>query len=238
MSQNPYAFAGQITAAEAGAAERATFLKKVYSLILAGILVFAGSLWGFANVPALTAISDGLWQSIAGSRFGWLLYMGIAMGGFFLVHAVARVWPINLAAYFAWSFVLALLVAPLVLHAANAMPETLNLACMVTALVFTGLTAFVIMTGKDFSFLRGALFLGFWLLLVLALCGWIFGFQMGLWFSGLAVLLFAGYILYDTSEVMRRFPTNMAVSAAVILFTDVIYLFKHALILLMSLRSD
>ncbi len=237
MSQNPYAFAGQVPAAEALPAERAAFLRKVYSLVLAGVLTFAASLWGAANVPFIADMADSLWRTIGGSRFGWLIYLAIMMGGFYVVQSVARTSPLNLIAYFAWSFLLALLMAPLVLHAAHTAPATLNLAALLTALIFSGLTAFVLMTGKDFSFLRGVLFLAFWGLLVLGLCGWIFGFGTPLLFSGLLVLLFAGYILYDTSEVLHRYPTTMAVSAAVVLFTDVVYLFKHILILLMSRRD-
>jgi modulator of FtsH protease len=238
MNQNPYALAADIPAFEAEGAERATFLKKVYSLLLAGILVFAGSLWAVASVPAVTGIADSLWHTIAAGRFGWLIYLVITYGGFYLVRSVARVYPLNLIAYFSWSFVLALLIAPLVLFAAQAAPATLNQASAVTAMTFTGLTAFVMITGKDFSFLRGILFLAFWVLLVLALCGAIFGFGSALLFSGLGVLLFAGYILYDTSEIMHRYPTNMAVSAAVELFTDFVYLFKNVLILLLSLRGN
>ena len=57
---------------------------------------------------------------------------------------------------------------PLVLYAAHAAPATLNQASAVTAATFTGLTAFVLMTGKDFSFLRGILYWGFAIALVAA----------------------------------------------------------------------
>jgi FtsH-binding integral membrane protein len=238
MNQNPYAFAAELPAAEAAASERATFLRKVYSLILAGVLVFAGSLWAAGSVPAVNSLSGSMWQLIAGGRFGWLIYMAIMMGGFWLVHAVSRTFPINLIAYFAWSFLLAMLAAPLVLYAAHAAPATLNTASAVTAATFTGLTAFVLLTGKDFSFLRGILFLAFWGILVLSLCGMLFGFGSSLLFSGLGTLFFAGYILYDTSEVLHRFPTTRPVSAAVELFTDVVMLFQNVLILLLSLRNS
>lgn len=238
MNQNPYALAAELPAFEAAASERATFLKKVYSLLLAGVLVFAGSLWATANVPAVAGLAEGLWRGIARGGLGWVIYFGIFAGGFWLVHAVARVFPLNLIAFFAWSFLLALLLSPIVLFAAHAAPATLNMASAVTAMTFSGLTAFVMITGKDFSFLRGILFLGMWGLVVLSLCGWLFGFGWPLWGSGLGVLLFAGYILYDTSEILHRYPTTMAVSAAVVLFTDVVLLFKHVLIILLSLRGN
>ena len=46
-----------------------------------------------------------------------------------------------------------------------------------------------------------------------------------------------GFILYDTSQILHRLPTSMAMSGAIMLFTDVVLLFKHILILLWSSRD-
>jgi FtsH-binding integral membrane protein len=147
---------------------------------------------------------------------------------------VAAVRVLNVVAFFGLTFLMGLLWAPLVLHVSHSAPDTLNTAVTVTALIFTGLSAFVLLTGKDFSFLRGILFLGMWGMLIFGIAGAIFGFGGGLIYSAIGTLLFSGYILYDTSNILRRYPTNMAVSAAVALFTDVIYLFVHLLSLLSS----
>ncbi len=134
-------------------------------------------------------------------------------------------------------FLFGLLIAPVVLYAAAQSPDVLSQAAIVTALVFSGLTAYVFTTRKDFSFLGGALSIVLFALLAVALAGWLFGFTVGLWFSVVAVLLFAGYILYDTSQILHHYPTNMAVSAAAVLFVDVVLLFKHLLILFLSNRD-
>ena len=238
MTANPYAFAGRVPVAESPAAVRSAFLTKVYGLLLAGVLAFAATLWAAGNVAPVRDMMTGLWSSVLGNRFGWLVYLGITMGGFWIVHAVARTSPINIIAYFGWAFLLGLLTAPIVLWAASNEPATLNTAAAVTAGVFTGLTAIVLITGKDFSFLRGFLMLLFWGLLVMAIAGWIWGFGSPVLWSSLGAVLFAGYILYDTSEIVHRYPADMAVAAAVTLFTDVVYLFKQILMLLLSLRRD
>ena len=126
---------------------------------------------------------------------------------------------------------------PLLLVAELKAPGTVDSAAGVTILGSVGLIATAMITRKDFSFLRGILFLGFIGVMAVGIAGAIFGFHVGLWFSAAIVLLFCGYILYDTSNILRRYPTNMAVSAAVILFTDVVLLFKHILILLMASRD-
>ena len=176
-----------------------------------------------------------VWGTIAGAgQFGWLVYIGIFMGGSFAVSALAETRPINAIAYAAWAFLLGLLVGPLVLAAG---PDLVSQASLITALTFGGLTVYVLWSGKDFSFLRGALFLLAMGLFVAMIAGWLFGFSMGMWISVGVVALCAGYILYYTSEILHRFPTNMAMSAAIILFTQVVLMFKHVLILLMRSRD-
>jgi len=237
QDNNPYAFAGGVPAIHAAADERAVFLKKVYSLLLAGLLTFAATLWAADNVPAVQNLCESLWRTISGSKFGFLLYLGIFIGGQMLVHAMAEKKPINIVLFFGWAFLLGLLIAPIVLYAAQAAPETLTQASLLTAIIFIGLTAVVFFTGKDFSFLRGILGVGMFGLLGIAIAGMIFGFTLGLWFSALAVLLFAGYIVYDTSNILHHYTTNMAVTGAIVLFTDVVLLFKHLLILMLNNRD-
>ena len=102
--------------------------------------------------------------------------------------------------------------------------------------MFSGLTGYVFVSGKDFSFLGGALAIALFALLGIAIAGWIFGFSVGIWYSVIAVLVFAGYILYDTSKVLHHYPVTAHVSAAIVLFVDVVLLFKHILILLSRRR--
>jgi FtsH-binding integral membrane protein len=50
-----------------------------------------------------------------------------------------------------------------------------------------------------------------------------------------ALLLFSGYVLYDTSNIIRRYPTNEYVAGAMDLFLDAFNIF---LALLRILNSD
>ncbi len=240
MNDNPYAYKNATTAAQAPASERAVFLRKTYSLLFAGILCFAATLWAAGNVEPVQGWAMALGRAIYGSRWGWLLYMGIFMGGSMAVHAVAERRPLNMFAFFGWAFLLGLLISPIVLMIAGTAngPVLIQQASVLTAIVFGALTAIVWYTGKDFSFLRNILWFAFFGLMAIGLCGWIFGFTLGLWFSAGMVLVFGGFILYDTGQVMHRYPTTMYVSAAVVLLTDVVLLFKHLLILLSSMSND
>lgn len=236
---NPYSSLEAPPAAFAAASERAAFLKKVYGLLFLGILGFAATLWAAGNVPIVNGWAVSMGRAIYGSRFGWVLYIGIFIGGSMAVHAVAEKKVLGGIAFAAWAFLLAMLIAPIVLmiNSTVAGPKIISQASGLTALVFGGLTGYVLYTGKDFSWLKGALTVLCFALFGAFLLGMLMGFSMGMWYSVGIVVLFAGYILYDTSQILHRLPTTMAMSGAIMLFTDVVLLFKHILILLWSSRD-
>lgn len=232
---NPYAFESMQPAALAAVEERVTFLRRTYSLLLLAILTFAGTLWAAGNVAPVHDLATSLARTVLGSRFGWFLYLGLFMGGSWAVHAFAERKPINLVLFFGFAFLMGLLMAPLiylVLAKGAAGVTAINQAALLTGLVFSGLTAYVFFSGRNFSFLGGALSIGMWSLLGVGLASVLFGFSVGIWYSVAIVALFVGYILYDTDSILKRYPTTAYVSAACVLFVDVILLFKHLLILL------
>lgn len=106
-------------------------------------------------------------------------------------------------------------------------------------LVFGALTFTVVATGKDFSFLRPFLIvasfaaLGF--ILVSVFLG---GPSLGLGFTVLMLILAAGYILYDTSNVLLHYRPGSHVAAALELFASVTLLFYYMLRLFMSQSSS
>jgi FtsH-binding integral membrane protein len=232
---NPYSVQSMTPAALAAVEERAAFLRRTYGLLLAAIATMVATLWAAGNVDSVRDLATGLWQTIMGGRWGWLLYAGLFIGGSMLVHAFAERRPLNLVFFFGFAFLMGLLLAPLiygVLARGDAGVTAINQAALLTGLTFTGLTAYVFFSGKSFSFLGGALSIGMWLLIGIAVAGMLFGFQIGIWYSVAIVALFAGYILYDTGAILHRYPTTAHVSAACVLFVDVIMLFKHILFLL------
>jgi FtsH-binding integral membrane protein len=71
----------------------------------------------------------------------------------------------------------------------------------------------------------------------LVLCGWLFGFSLGLWFTGAMILFACGYILYDTSNVLHHYRIGQHVAASLALFASVALLFWYVLRLLMALSN-
>ena len=102
-------------------------------------------------------------------------------------------------------------------------------AVIVTLAIFVGLTATVFLTRKDFSFLGGILGMAMFGLVGVVIAAMIFGFQLGMLYSAVVVLIMGGYILYETSLVMSYFRPTQHVAAAVMLFTTIVMLFIHIL---------
>src|SRR5262245_58151740 len=120
----------------------------------------------------------------------------------------------------------------------------INQAAVLTLVTFGGLSLTVFLTKKDFSFLGYGLMLASWLLLgliIVAIIMPLFGgpaIGLGIWFSFLVIALAAGYILYDTSNILHHYNTNEHVGAALELLADVVLLFYHILRVLMLSRDD
>ena len=112
-----------------------------------------------------------------------------------------------------------------------------------TAIVFMGLSAYVLTTRKNFNFLGGFVAAGVMLMLAASLFlvgASLFGYQfstMGLVLSAGVVLLMSALILYQTSEIIHGGETNY-ILATTSLFLSIINLFTSLLHLLGFASSD
>lgn len=132
----------------------------------------------------------------------------------------------------------AVIFMPLILIATQIAPDTLLTAAYITGGLFAGLTAVVVLTGKDFSFLRIFLIVGGFVAIGLVATALIFGFSLGWMFSAAMIVLCSGSILYSTSNIMKHYGVNQHVAAALSLFASIATMFWYVLRLLMAFRSN
>ena len=78
-----------------------------------------------------------------------------------------------------------------------------------TAIIFLGLSGYALMTQRDFSFLGGFIFAGLIVVLLAAFAG-LFLQMPGLWLAinAAVILIFSGFILFDTSRIINGGETN------------------------------
>ena len=106
-----------------------------------------------------------------------------------------------------------------------------------TGAIFFTLAGIATVTKKDFGFLGKFLFVGLVIVFLASLANVFFQLPIvSLAVSGVALLVFSGYILYDISRVVTGGETNY-ISATLAVYLDIYNLFVHLLNLLMILAG-
>lgn len=235
MDNNLENYQGGTHLTMASDADRTAFYKKTYGHVAGGVLAFVLFEYLLLQSDALVEFMLSMTQG-----YKWLLLLG----GFMLITTYAESTAMKTAdknkqylAYGIYILAQAVIFVPMISIAAFYMDsgaEILQQAALVTLALFTGLTAVVMLTNKDFSFLKAGLTIGFFIALGLIIAGTIFGFDLGLWFSGAMCVLAAGSILYQTSQIVNKYSTDDYIPAALGLFASLMLLFWYILRIFMS----
>ena len=205
------------TAAEASVSERLGFIRKVYTLFFVAILfAIGGVVLGFNTPSLMVAIARSPWITL-------LLLMGGVIGTSMVRHKPG----INLAAFFGFTTFTGLVISPLLFYVSATNPASILQAGALTVGIFGGLTAYVFVSKKDFSFLRGMVWVGLIVVVLGGLLNMLIIGSSGLSFAlaAAALILFSGFVLYDTSNIIRRYPTNEYVAGAMDLYLDAFNIF-------------
>ena len=229
---------GTYIAAEASPDLRAAFIRRTYQHLAMAI----GAFMALEFALFKTGAADAIWRALAGARYSWLL----VLLAFMVVSWVAERWAhastsrgtqyLGLGLYVVAE---AIIFVPLLYIATNfATPDTIPIAAVITGLLFLGLTVTAFTTRKDFSFLGGILKVGGCVALGVIACSIIFGFSLGLVFSGVMVAFASAAILYSTSRIIHDYHTDQHVAASLSLFASVALLFWYVLRILISLGSN
>jgi len=215
--------------------ERAAFYRKTYTHVAGGVLVFI--LFEYLLLQSDTIVEFMLSMT---EGYKWLLMLG----GFMFATNYAESMALRTTdknkqylAYGIYIFFEALIFVPMLYIAMFYMEsgkEILYQASIVTLALFTGLSAVVLMTKTDFSYLKTGLTIGFFIAIGLIIAGSIFGFNLGLWFSVGMCLLAGGSILYQTSNLVKNYGIEDYIPAALGLFASLMLLFWYILRIFMS----
>ena len=168
-----------------------------------------------------------------------LLMFAVMMGMLFAVAKLRNsVWGI--AALLGFTFVAGVFLGPILqvaLHLRNG-GTLIGMAAGGTGLIFFSLATLATVTKKDFSFMGKFLFIGLIVVLVASLANIFFQIPvMSLAISGVAVLIFSAYILYDISQIIHGGETNY-IMATLSLYLDIYNIFVNLLSILMALMGE
>ena len=211
---------------------RSEFIWKCYAHVVGAILAFAG-------IEAYL-FSSGIAERIAIPMLNsWMLviiaFIAVSWGATHMAHRLESVAQ-QYAAFAVFVVAESLIFAPMLWMAMQMDPSggMIESAGTVTLFGCGALIATVMITRKDFSFLRGILVWGFFVALGLIAFSMIFGWNLGTWFS-VGMIGFAGIaVLYDTSNIMHHYPQDKYVAASMALFASIAMMFWYILRLFMS----
>jgi modulator of FtsH protease len=215
---SPWAQSGSAVKSGAGAV---AYLKQVYSLLSASMLVAVAAGWVGMRLP------------FAYEHPYILMFMFI--GAIFLAFKVQ-----NAATLFLATGISGLSLGPIIaMYVGNGMSHIVGQAAFLTGGIFIGLTFYAMTTKKDFSWMGGMLFAG---LIVVILGGLINMFigstAMAFGISAIGAMIFSGMILWETQQLRNNPWAVPPTVAALSMYLNVLNLFLSLLRILGILGGD
>jgi len=205
------------------AVRRSSFLSKVMFFFGLAVLVSAGGVFTGFNFLSYLFIDN--------PAFMWVFFAAELILVF-----TARWWtktrPLNYILFAAFAFLTGIAITPFLVSIIIEFgsPDIIIKALLATTLTFTAAAIVGAVSHRNFSGLGGFLTIGLIGMIVVSLIGifipWSNTFEMI--FSGLGVLLFTGYTLYDIQK-LKTFPEDRYIDAALQLYLDIFNLFLYIL---------
>lgn len=197
------------------------------------------ALLGITMIPTVIGAVIGMSMSFGFAAEHPIMFalggMAVMMGLFYAIQA-NRNSALGVVLLLVLTGFMGLMLGPILQHALHLSngAQLVGLAAGGTGLIFVTLAGIATTTKKDFSFMGNFLMVGIILLIVASLANMFFQVPaISLALSGVAVLLFAGFMLYDVSRIVNGGETNY-VMATLALYLDIYNMFTNLLQLLMA----
>lgn len=224
-------------AIDAEQSDRMAFIHRTYLHVFGAVGLFIALVAVMVNTPAIAV-------PLAQLMFGqWWIVLIAFMAASWAAHRMAESGAsagVQYAGLGLYAFAEALIFTPILflMHTQMANGDDIIMqAGLLSLVIFGGLTAFVLVTKSDFSFLRNILSVLMLAAIGLALVAAFTSISLGTWFAVGMIVLMSGFILYETSNVLHHYRTDQHVAASLALFSSLATLFWYVL-QLMSAFDD
>jgi len=202
-------------------AERATLVRRTYSLVFVSILfTVAGSMFALSQPSILQATAQHPW-----------LTMLATFAPLFLALRARNVFPANIALVLLFTFAEGILLAPILYVYGQQQPGLITQAAVTTIGAFGVLTAYAFISRRDFSAWGSFFMVGLWVVLGSMVLNMFFfknpGLQVAI--AGVTVLVFSGLLVFDTWRIRNVYGPDEYVGAAVQIYLDLLNLFLAVL---------
>ena len=209
-------------------AERATLVRRTYSLVFVSVLVtIAGAMFALSQPALLTSVAQHPW-----------IAMIATFAPLFLALRAKDAFPANIGLVFLFAFAEGVFISPLLYVYGQQRPGLITQAAMLTIGAFGVLTAYAFISRRDFSAWRSFFMVGLWVV--------IGGMLLNLFFknpaadlalAAITVLVFSGLLVFDTWRIRNVYGPDDYVGAAVQIYLDLLNLFLALLRILGGRRN-
>ena len=207
---------GDYSSSDVGASSVNKVLKNTY-MLLSMTLAFSG-------VVAWASMVTGF-----GMAYYWPLVIAMFVSLFAIRFTAKSAW--GLVMVFVFTGLMGATIGPLLsIYLAMSNGPTIVMQAMGgTAVIFLSLSAYALVSKKDFSFMGGFLFVG----LIVAVLAMVLNIflripALDLALSAVIILIMSGFILFDTSRIIRGGETNY-IMATVSLYLNIVNIFVSLL---------
>ena len=211
--------------------ERATLVRRTYGLVFISVIVTAiGVAFGMTQPAVMTAVQ----QHPIITLIAMFAPLWMAM-------RAHRDYPRNLILTLLFTFVEDVWLAPFIYMAETRSPGIAGQAAILTLSTFGVLSAYAVLSRRDFSAWGSFFIMGLWVLIATSLLNIFFPTALGtLWIAAATVAVFSGLLVFDTWRLVRsgQYGPEDYVPAAVSIYLDLLNLFIAILSLLSGRRRN
>ena len=208
--------------------ERATLVRRTYSLVFVSVLVtIFGASFGLSQ-PALM-------QMVAQHPF---LTMIAVFAPLLIATRTRQQFPANIGFVLLFTFIEGIWISPLLYFYGRTQPGLITEAAGLTISAFGVLTLYSFVSRRDFSAWGSFFMVGLWVLIATMFINFFFRNQTAdLWLASATVLVFSGLLVFDTWRLRNVYGPDDYVGAAVNIYLDLLNMFLAVIRILGGRRS-
>jgi FtsH-binding integral membrane protein len=208
--------------------ERATLVRRTYSLVLVSVLVtIVGASFGLSQPQLMAAVAQHPFIAFFAS-----------LAPLLMATRKRTEFPMNIGLVLLFNVVMGVMISPALYFYGRTQPGLIGQAAVLTIGAFGVLTLYAFVSRRDFNAWGSFLMVGLWVLIGTMLLNFFFQNQaVSLWLASIAVMLFSGLLVFDTWRLRNYYGPNDYVGAAVQIYLDLLNIFM-ALLRVMGNRRN
>jgi len=200
--------------------ERATLVRRTYSLVLVSVLVtIVGATFGLSQPQLMQAVAQHPFIAFFAS-----------LAPLLMATRKKTDFPFNIGLVLLFNVVMGVIISPALFFYGRQQPGLIGQAAVLTIGAFGILTLYAFVSRRDFSAWGSFLIVGLWVLIGTMFLNLFFQNQaVDLWLASVAVLLFSGLLVFDTWRLRNVYGPEDYVGAAVQIYLDLLNIFMAVL---------